>query len=83
MPTLSCYSWATMSGKVIGDPVVRDPLIGRTTLKINSATMEQAVEEYLRTHVFRAGVDFKVESVKQTMDGQCPVFIIDVLQDKE
>lgn len=62
-------------GEVIGEPVVQ-PLIGRSTIKINQATMYQALEYYFEKYVFQVPV--KVESVNQVKDGQCPMFTIDL-----
>ena len=67
-------------GKPIGTPVgVIKPLIGRTTLKINAATMNQAVEDYLKTKVFREDVNIKVEDIQFSKEGQCPTFTISIL----
>jgi hypothetical protein len=67
-------------GETVGTPVdgVVKPLVGRTTLKINSATMFQAVEEYLTSKVFKDTVNIKVESIRLTKEGQCPSWDISI-----
>ena len=71
------------TGEAIGGPVeeVSAPLRGVTDLKLNTATMLQALSEYLKNHVFREGVQVKVESVSEREEQGAKIYYVRVREE--
>lgn len=51
---------------------------GRNTITMNSAEMQQAVQEYLNSKVFQVQHRCEVVSIEREVEQNCPVFVVGV-----